>query len=230
MYVELDCLLDTRLATLYVMGEQYCDRAFKAKYHERISDLLPGISYEEFSAAYAKRNKQTLKHAMMTPVGVMMRDFAQKTTENTLNSPHHHVPKIVLNVYPYELDDDERMVLARTVRSITLSLADVEVIRREPKDVTPLYVKHNLTTLVMYRYDEWLELHCANGLFKKTSAPDVALLAPRVYFKKPDATPAPGEDPFRSMEEMASPLINLHLLPANVFSIIVNPSQTAKQA
>lgn len=219
-YIELDCLLDTRMSTLFNMGEDICLKAVDGKYNDRITDHLPGIDYNEFKKQYDAREKSVLKNAMVTPMINVIRSFSLSTAENTLNSPFHYEPKVVLNVFPYDLDDDEKKLLSQLITKHCVKLAQVEVISRSPEQVTPLYVKNHLSIVVMYRYDEWLEIHCANGLFPKTTIPSVSLLGPRVSFKKLDGQ-APERDPFKDMEEMASPLIKLNLLPASMFSMVL---------
>jgi hypothetical protein len=210
------------------MGEDVLLHAFDKKYHDRISDHIPGIDYDVFKSKYDQRNKLTLKNAMVTPMIVMLKEFCQRTIENSLSSPFAYTPKVILNVYPYQLEPDEIKLLADLISIRTAGLPDVEVINSKPEEVTPLYAKNHLSVMAMYRYDEWLDLHCASGAFERHIAPEVTLFGPRLYFKKPEGG-APEVDPFQDMEQLASPLVNLHLLPVSRFSMVIraNKKETA---
>lgn len=223
MYVELDCLLDTRMATLFQMGEEFATKAFDFGYHDRLTDLIPGIDYTEFKKQYDQRDKTVLKNAMVTPVISMIKEFSEQTRQNTINSPFHYTPKIVLNVHPYVLNEEEMKLLGNRIHKASMGLADVDVICKPLEEITPLYVKLNFSLMVVYRYDEWLEIHCLNKLFEKTIAPEVTMIGPSVYFKKPEVIPKEGENPFKDMEEQASVLIGLQLRPVSLFSLVVKP-------
>lgn len=223
MYVDLDCILDTRMSTLFKMGEDVVTKAIDLGWHERLSDFLPGIDFQVYQDLYKNRDKSTLKEAVMTPVAEMIREFALRTMENVLNSPFHYHPKIIVNVWPYQLDDDEKNVIASTVRHLTVDLAVVDIINFPPEKITPTYVKYMLSIMVKYEYMEWLEMHSASKEFEKVTCPDVSLLGPRLYLKKPTRVLQDNEDPFKETMEEAAPLIGLVLLPIENFSMVLKP-------
>lgn len=221
--VELDVILDTRMATLNRMGEQAVANALKAGYHDRPFDFFPGVDEAEFKRLYDARDKVTLAQALVTPICQLVREFVAKTLDNVHNSPFHYHPKIVLNIHPYKLTEGEINVMIKTLRGLTLGAADIEVIDKSYAELTPLYVKNYLSTMVLYQYDQWLEAHSASGAFKQVTAPDVTLLAPAIYFKKPDKKPKADEDPFAAMMQLASPFIGLVLMPIEKFSMVLKP-------
>lgn len=223
LLVDLDSLLDTRMATLFRMGEENAMKAIELGWHERPSDILPGIDEEAFKKAYAERDRLTLKEALMTPVAQLIKEFAQRTVENTLNSPFHYRPKIIINVHPYKLDDNEVKVIADMVKHVVVDLAEVNIVDLHPSLITPTYVKTLLSMMVMYDYMPWLEMHCASKEFEKVTVPDVTLLAPRLWLKKPDRQLEADENPFKDTMEDAAPLIGLVLLPVSIFSMVAKP-------
>lgn len=223
LLVDLDSLLDTRMATLFKMGEEYAMKAIEAGWHDRPSDILQDVDHEAFKAAYALRDRTTLKEALMTPITQLVKEFAQRTVENTLNSPFHYKPKVIINIHPYKLDDNEVKVIADMVKHVVLDLAVVDVVDLHPSLITPTYAKTLLSMMVMYDYMSWLETHAASKEFEKVSIPDITLLAPKLWLKKPDRKLEANEDPFKDAMEEASPLIGLVLLPVSMFSMVAKP-------
>lgn len=220
MYIELDCLLDTRFATLFRMGEDVATKVIDLGYHDRVTDFYPGVDYAAFQKAYEARDKRTLLYAMVTPVLQMALDFAKSTLENASGTPYQYKPKIVLNFYPYVLDEDETKLILNIVYKKLGELAPIEVINKPPEEITPYYVKSMYSIMVMYRYDKWLEMHALNKKWEKTTCPEVTMISPAVYFLEQLKIPEDTKPVFEDMQRTASPLIGLQLLPADIFSMV----------
>lgn len=243
LYVELDTLFDTRLATLYSFGETRFKMAFTERYYTRISDDFPGITREEFNAVYAKRSKETIRNAVtlaqtfashkshmrrtdaMTPVIQLIIEFVLATTHQIQSSPFHYKPKIVLNTYPYEFTDEEAMGFIMALRALTGEKADIEVITRSMEEVTPRYLKQDVALAVMYDYISWLEYHAAHG-FQQLTCPEVTLTAPKLIVNAAEwpqlvsaAKDANLVTIFQGIEMQASPMIGLRLHPVETFCL-----------
>jgi hypothetical protein len=218
--IDLDTLFDTRLSVLLKMGDEAVSEAFKDDmYYHRTSDRWPNIDPEEFKRHYDTRTKELLKTTSVTPILSLVTEFASKTIKNISNTPFHSRPKCVVNTYPYKLIEPEVDVLLKTLAAATKGLCDIEIVHMTLDDITPRFVKNNLAIMVMYEYYKWLELHSANGLFKKTTCPEVALFGPMLYFIPRDNT-IEG-DAFKAMEEVMGPLIGLRLFPIEMFSTCI---------
>ena len=221
LYVELDSLLDTRFATLFSMGEEVALKAIDHAYHDRVTDFFPGVDYAAYQKAYDARDKRILKHAMITPVADLIVDFAKSTLENVSSSPFQYKPKLELNLHPYKLDEEEQNLILALIIQRTAGLLEISIIDKPPEEITPYFVKHRYAVMVMYRYDLWLEMHANNKKFDKTTAPEVAMLSPAVYFKEQKTIPDDVKPVFEDMQRLAAPLIGLQLLPADVFSMML---------
>lgn len=219
LMISLDELMDTRLAALATMGEETMSKVFglKHQYFERLIDLFPGIDNQRFLEIYSNRDKKLLQMAGVTRLKGLLQEFAEKTSQQVLSTPFHYHPRIILNIHPYDLTEAEIKVLIQTVRSITKDLADVQVVNMHYKQITPSYVKKELSIFVMYEYYKWLDHFSENKYFEKVTCPEVALLGPAIYFRKPQQI---DTDPFKDMQELAKPFIGLKLLPIENFSIL----------
>lgn len=226
-YIELDCLFDTRLATLYSFGEDVMKNVLGETYYTREQDVFPGVDPEEFKRRYQSRTKAILKDAITTPMIEMIQEFTLETLHQIVNSPFHHLPKITLNTYPYELTEEECQVISEIIVSKTKGRADVECIHKSPAELTPVYVKQNFGIMVMYDYPVWLEHHSRTGDFTRVTCPEVTVLAPKLYFNglpsSADMAQAKSINmtPFEAMETFVGPLVGLKLLPIEYFSLVL---------
>lgn len=184
--VMLDALLDTRMGTLLLLGEQFLTDAVKTgEYHNREEDKFPGIDLNTFKTAYSKRNKDTLKHSGVTQVISLIEEYVSKIHNQNLVTPFHFIPSVTLNIYPYELNEIEIDTFKRLLVRYTNKQAIVNVVNMPFEELTPLYVKQNLSMLIMYDYNDWLEYHALNKNFEKYTCPEVTMLGPRIYFNGP---------------------------------------------
>ena len=186
VFVELDCVLDTRLATIYKdFGASVAEQALKSNYMSRTVDKFPTIAYDDFQKAYSLRNKLTLKDALKTPLTRMIQEFVLGTFANNTNTPFHQVAKIIVNIYPYELNEDEVRLIRDIFVTVTKGKADVEVVRMTISEITPQYLKEEVSLIVMYDYHLWLEAQSVNGNFKRQACPEIGLMAPMMFKKYP---------------------------------------------
>lgn len=226
--IELDALFDTRLAVLGTMGEAALTSAFTHGYYDRQSDNFPGVDYDRFKELYKARDKRILKNATITPMAKIAKEFAASTLDNVNNSPFHYKPEIVINVYPYDLSQDEINLLVGATATVTLGLCDIVTVNLSPAQLSPLYLKLNLAMTAIYDYDQWLEVHALSGAWRKHSAPEVTVLAPRISMIKQDPLKANADEAFIAMQEQAKPFIDLKLINVENFSIILKPEDFAK--
>lgn len=220
LLLELDVLLDTRLAILASMPEDALKQALSKDYHNRLIDRFVGVNNELFTKLYEQRDKKVLANALVTPIARMLKEFAQKTLKQIITTPFHYQPKIILNIYPYKLEEQEITVLINSIVTITSGLADVEVIDKSYEELTPGYLKKNVAIIVLYEYYKWIEAHSASNILRKSRCPEVTMLGPKIYFKVPEKADYDVEEAFQEMEEWVGPFIGLKLMPIENFSFV----------
>jgi hypothetical protein len=224
LYVDLESLFDLRLAVLYHLAPEVIPQVLTQGYHTRMADVFEGVDPKVFAHRYRTQTKAVLLDALPTPLLDLLSEFAVTTVHQLSTSPHHKRPKVTVNLFPYEVTDEEAALLLQCIRAKTHSLADIELITQPLEALTPTYVKQHFALMVMYSYGAWLEYHSAQGHFAKVTCPEVSLWGPQL-FARPEAIPqalteaeALGLSPFETVELTAGPLINLKLLPVDQFS------------
>lgn len=221
--IELDALLDTRLACLAHLEDDKIKEILDKGYHTRTIDEFPGISYDQFKEIYDKRDKSILRNAIVTPMITLLNEFTIKTLKQTLSTPFHYKPKILINIHPYKLDEEDINNIILSIVKYTDGKCDVGVVSMTHSELTIGYVKRNLSILIMYDCYTWLEHHSKTSAWKKMTCPEVTLFAPAIYFKP--KTPLPdNENPFIAMEKLVAIVIGLKLLPVESFSMVIKPT------
>lgn len=236
LMIMMDCLLDTRIGVIFSFGEETLNKVLNENYHTRQEDKFVGIDSQEFKQRYAARDKTTLKNSAVTCLIKLLQEFVFKTLNQSLVTPHHLLPKIVLNTYPYVLSEEETKVFIKILMHYTNQKCQVEVIYKSPESLTPKFVKHNFSVMIMYHYLEWLEFHSASEAFKTTTCPEVTLMGPALFFNGPpkqeeiQILERQNLTPFRAVEMIASPFVGLKLLPVEDFSLVINLKRNPEAA
>lgn len=224
IYVTLDCLLDTRLGTLARIDDAAATAVIESgKYHTRQNDVFPGVEKTVFDEMYRNRDVETLKKSMVTNGITLVKHLVGVLTEQAIGMPDHDGAKIVVNIYPYTLNAEEKAEISRAVRAWVLEQAPVELVYIPTKDLTPSHCKSTYSLMIVYDHAEWMNNHSES--FAHTRLPEVTMYAPAIYIEH---TPTPEEleqtvkeaaHPMRALEMLASPLINLKFIDVTHFSI-----------
>ena len=220
MYIDMDSLFDTRLATIFHhFGVEAAEKACANGYYNRLYDEFEGIDTEAYRSAYASRDLSVLQQAVITPTLNLVKLFAKQTLVALVTSPFRRQPKVVLNSYPYRLTDDQAKQFIAGLSAATDKTIDVELVYMPLEELTPSYVKANFIQMVMYSYWEWLETHSANKNFVDTQCPGVMLVGPAIMKSKEAAKQLKGIDAFDAVESYASLFVKLVLYPVNTYCV-----------
>lgn len=218
-YTDLDSLFDMRLVTLYQLGVNVAEEAVSGGYFNRVVDEFEGIDTETFEKAYAARDADTLKQAMVTKVIDLIQIFIKHTMVALVNSPYRRQPRIVVNTHPYDLSEQMEKSIILGLVAATRNMADVELISLPMEMVTPSYVKENFAQMAMYHYNTWLDIHSENKNFADTQCPTVTLFGPGLFRSK-EAMKNMGEtDVFEVLEAYAAIFVKLSIIQPRIFSV-----------
>lgn len=226
IYIELDALLDTRLGTIARINEDAAVATLEDGYHARDIDAFTHVDMAVYHDLYAQRNTITLMYSRPTHWVLNLTRIAGLLSEQAIARPYHEGAKIVVNLFPYKLTDAEADQIGKAVAAWMKGLAPVELTSLQPQHLTPLHCKQHYAMMIVYEFEEWMNLH--TEAFKTTRIPEILMLAPAVYRgKKPTAEELAQEikeaaHPMRALEMLASPLIELRLIDTKYFSVLSN--------
>lgn len=228
IYVDLDCLLDTRLGTLMsIDSKRGLDVLDSKDYYLRDTEEFPYFSSEEFQNRYDNRDTNVLKHSTVSNIIIDLKEMIVDLMGKVQVHPLYNSVKLFINISPYSLTEDEKDTIIDVMRSHTFYMSDIEIIDIPLKELSCLWVYENVSHLFIYHYDEWL-----NGRSMELSyrgLPDISLYIPRLYFSH-----RPTEDDYKPMKEsgietddyfifiseLFKSIIILNFLPVNHFCVL----------
>lgn len=228
IYIELDCILDTRLATLCQVDESLVDAAFANNYFKRQEDSFPKIKKETFKTLYDNRDSETLKFAYQTSCVELVNIIINTVLKNCVDQPLATGCKLFVNIYPYKLTDIEINTLLALMIEQTRDLVDIEIINMSPDSLTTSYCRDKIDCMFMYDYNAWLDAQCKNKNILKAVIRHIKVYGPRIYFNKIPSDSElksmekDGLTPFKAVEDMASVLVDLDLIDISMFCVDVS--------
>jgi hypothetical protein len=235
LFIDLDCLFDTRLATIHSFGSEYTAKALRANYFYRDTDVFPDLTREQFNERYNNRDRKILKDALPTPMLNLIRDFVKDTLLLVHNTPFHQKPLIIINTYPYKLTKTEETNIIRGMVSHTKQTTDVKLVHMADSEIKPSYIKEDISIIIKYNYLDWLEAQSVNEAFLKSSCPESVLIGPILYFIDPphdskEQIKKKKGSSFDILEQCSAPLVGLKLLPIHEFCILLPKDQSLKNS
>lgn len=219
IYCEIDALLDTRLATLYLLDPMKVPDVLKNGYYSRITDEFLGYDQTVYLEAYKNRDERTLAVAMMTEAIFFINYFAESTLKALASTPLRRQPELVLNLHPYKLDEEAKKLIIKAITHHTKGLIDVSLVNMPYADLTPSMLKSEFAAVVMYEYWNWLEVHSENKNLETTQLPSVKLIAPALIRNKEAISAMPNLHIFKVIEQHTKPFIDLTTYPISKFSV-----------
>lgn len=224
IYVDLDALLDTRLGTLAFLKNEYAVNALNDGYTSRDRDEFKDVPYDIFKKAYDKRNVETLMMSTFTDVFTLLQSCIKSTFEIAATNPNTKSLQIQVNVYPYDLTEEEMAEISTAVWSRLKEMVDVNVVKVNDAFLTPQYCKDTYTMMIRYDYQSWLKTHHDSHAFEKVKIPEIAIVAPALYQRRPSEQELSelkeqNIHPFTAVEYAMAPFFTLRMTDIAVFCI-----------
>lgn len=230
LLVELDCLLDTRLATVSHLDQEAAtalltDPAYRERDRDDFGELTQGrITHDQFIEAYAARDKDVLKQARPTRIIKLVHEIALEIEQQRMTTPGIDSLVIDINVYPYELSDTEREYICSAIRYYVGMEPTIQTVSITPEDLTPTAIRDNWDGVILYDFDQWFTHH-ANAL-NTVLIPRHLMFVPALFIKRvenPEDLVVEGAEnmtPFTMLEMSMVERLSLEMLRPKEFSII----------
>lgn len=185
--VELDALLDTRLAVAATLDEEAWNEiaANPDYFHRECDDLslfTDRFTKEQYLEAWKNRNKSCLRHALITNY---IREISRQSSEmhrDLVNKNNPHVTRVEfkINTHPYELNEEEKKDIVECIENYVMPGTEVTVCRLPPTVLNFAYLRMNFTGLVLYNFTDWME-SCEKPDYDGPGAPQVTVIAPALF-------------------------------------------------
>lgn len=231
IYIELDCLMDTRIGTILTYyGEKTAIDVINNGYSDREYDEFYNIDYDEFNSIYKSRDKNVLFNSIRTNLIYLINDLIQETIKNNIGSPIQLIPKITLNIHPYELMDKEIELIKLVLAKTTNRTCDIEIVNLDYSSLTPNFFGKETTVAFMYDYHLWLEAQALNKNLDNKACPHLNIITPRLYKKKLTKKDRQihselGDDPFQYVVDKMRIFVELGFMPVSLFNVPAMPKK-----
>jgi hypothetical protein len=229
LYVDLDALLDTRLATLALIDPKLVPMALEANYFERQVDEFPLVDSPLFKKLYETRDRDILSQAGFTKVLKFLQETVRQLYFQTLDTPFTSEILVDVNIYPYVLKREELEALMKCLMAVIGKGCAVRFIRKSDEELTPKLCNETYSLMVRYQYDKWIDEMCKDDGkdIRRYRLSGITLIGPQIFIRKPTPNEianfrAKKQDPFRLTERLFSPIINLQLITLSTFCIDVD--------
>jgi len=228
--IALDCLFDTRLACISLISAAHAAEIMTKGYFERQSDEFwrySDIDEQAYRELYKNRgtNPKVLENSMMTMfAAIALPSMVKELIKEVLESPFSSGFEIHINEYPHLLSDDERFQMAEVIKDFVGVDFEIKFQRLHPSQLTPGFVSNHYAMLTMYDYEEFIRAQGESLI--KSPLTEVKLYGPAIFGQKVPNMEEMQEmmnaqvDPFSEVRLIASPMIDLELLPIANFSVI----------
>lgn len=228
--VELDCILDTRIACIAILSAAHAAEILSSGYFERQSDefwkRVP-IQESEYKALYNNRgsNPAVLENSHLTMfTALMLKDMVKGLLEEMVTSPFSTGFTFVINQYPHELSPEECQGMKQCLYDIVGVEFSIDFVRLSPEQLTPSLIENEYCMLTMYDYEAFIraqgEAMCRQPI--RTTK----LYCPAIFnFRVPSLEDMQEfqrlqVDPFSEVRLIASPMIDLEFLHISNFSVL----------
>lgn len=228
VYVELDCLMDTRFATLLGMDKEKASYILMDNYHIRTSDNWEGIDMKDYRERYKNRNLYTLSQSTLTSCVSLLNKVGMEIASTLVEDPVYDSLHLYINTYPYHLDEDELTDLEISLKQWISAPYEYHFLYLPPEDINVRYVNDKFYVMVMYDFSSWLEMHLKE--FQNCPLYEVTLFSPRININQnPDENDLKElrnlgmegiNDEFDLYEKIAMSFIHLMLIDVVYFSIL----------
>lgn len=239
--LDIDMLLDTRLAVLSELNFEWVKKNLDNGYRYRLSDhwddVDVGIDQQAYDAIYSNRNKIILHNARMTNIMYMLLDLI-RNYEHELLSTNTMLSEVVLviNIHPYDLTDEECYRLLQCLTEYLGEMIKLRIINKPIEELSIHYmVSLGYTQFIVYDISKWLQYHYGGktryeDMQRNT---DFTIVAPRLIYggvnrelyDEMRANNVHNHDEFDLASMLFATLFQMVFIPAHYCSIFDPDSQ-----
>jgi len=185
--VEIDAILDTRLGLMHHLDPDSAQRLVDnpAYFTRELDQFEPlcGMDDVLWKEAWKHRTVEALKSAINTPVIDLVHYMVLEAEYRAINDPQIAGAEVDLNIWPYQLNVEERHVMAAALTQRVGWKSPITVICQPPVYFTPGLVGNTYYAMVLYDHDAWFKAHQAELFAGEYGIPKVTLYAPRLAAK-----------------------------------------------
>lgn len=218
--ISIDCLLDSRLATLGIYSEEKAaELLISGKYHSRLNNkfnkLDSTISDTVLEEMYSTRGENILKQSRVTNIIKLLTELVLRYIRLESKVKELTLVDICINMYPYNCSPTIVEALVEQIAEITKA-SKVTSCFIHPVILTPNYLAQ-YNTVVMNDFDEWITMHQKE--FNTRVLRNTEMYCPRVFIKDEGLDSINPSFPASELSLILAEYVQLTILPLSEFSV-----------
>lgn len=225
-YADINTILDTRAGAIRRINPEVYAELMRNNYHIRKGDFFKGIDQAEFRKLYEAYEVETLMEATITNVFHFLYpqviDLMKELVAQELQD--HQRPVLDVNVWPYDLTQDEMAYLRTIIYGQMRGIIGVNVFSKDIKELTPNHCAEKYHMMIVY--DQTLYLNTHSHALIKEPKPFLIMIAPMVYINTDPETDEETIDQLKHginalslLERSIAPRLGLRFVNIDVFCI-----------
>lgn len=164
LYVDLDSLLDFRLATVSRLDDEFASTLLTEVYIDRNRDDLffkahGNIDVGAYNDAYRNRNAEYLIGAKPTAIYWLLGKLISENMVAGDTPQGFRQVELVINTWPFVLSDEATTVLENAVSIYLDGKFHIRSIHENPANISPAEMKARFVDVVMYDFSYWALAH-----------------------------------------------------------------------
>tara|TARA_Y100001956_G_scaffold79456_1_gene92638 strand:+ start:671 stop:1369 length:699 start_codon:yes stop_codon:yes gene_type:complete len=219
--VDIDALFDTRVGlVLNKFPEKYGKLDYEI-YRKRISEVIFSvIGIDDWDKEWANRDIGALMQAQ--PTSLLLSELGRVLNAERaaveMSAPTE-VPKITLNVYPYEMSKEQMSEMARQMREVFPGFS-IDIGRWCEKGLTPTTLRRSWDAWFTYDYYRWVNAQAENlkNRIPKFIIYRPALLTSDMTEEAAEQIKRDGINPFTESKKFMAEYVTVESLDASLFS------------
>ena len=226
--VELDALLDTRIAVLAYHYPAIAEKMMHGfEYWARDRDDFSwagGPNQAEFRALYDARTADMIAGAMRTTMPFIVKDLMMKLELEEEATPRLKDVSLDINIWPYVFDEQEQDDLKKIMMVYGGINTIPTIVSISPDELTFQMIRERYSGLVMYDFQPWMLKHINS--IRSMYIYDVTFYVPELLFGQLPSKTELREmelredlDIFSSHSQLWREFMFIDYFPAAVFSL-----------
>lgn len=182
-YVELDCLLDTRLGSvacydLALSAKLAMNESYHSRFHNELHRIDNQLSKDEYQALWDNRKEMdTLTNSRVTKFMYQLRGLIDATRVSEAFIPYKQTGNVFVDIHGWGLDEEEQVELKRCLVGFLVT-DRVTLVDIGYDNLTPEFIRNSYNSVSLIDFDKWVNIH-VNAL-SECRIPSVGFHCPAV--------------------------------------------------
>jgi hypothetical protein len=165
---------------------------------------------------------------MTTQIISLIKDFVARVNVTSLSAPVKKVPRIDINIYPYEIPEPIIDNIVKALKAVINDRVEVGWVRYSPEDLHYDLLKHTYDHAIMYSIGPLIEAQAQDWEKRNRGIPDLTIFTP-VLCHAPDKEDVPEDITAMAseVERSLAPVLNVMQIPIQFFCTVLDPRMLA---